>query len=180
MLTRLQRSRQPGRGASPRFSATVRATCGANGGGSVVGGARTAPITRDLGPSGPALDLPPSFADRSPPEPVAAPAAAGTPASVAAPSSNQLSLEGPAGTFALTPGEHVVGRQPDVSIYVQDRQVSRAHAVITVSAGAVTIEDKASANGTFVNNERLSAARTLKAGDEVRFGDVRFTVVARP
>ena len=124
--------------------------------------------------------MPPSFAEASPPEPVAAPAAAGTPASVAAPSSSQLSLEGPAGTFALTPGEHVVGRQPDVSIYVQDRQVSRAHAVITVSAGAVTIEDKASANGTFVNNERLSAARTLKAGDEVRFGDVRFTVVARP
>jgi pSer/pThr/pTyr-binding forkhead associated (FHA) protein len=118
----------------------------------------------------PGADLPPVFAEAPPPEPVAA--APTAPA--------LLCLQGAAGTFVLTPGEHVVGRQEGVSIYIADRQVSRAHAVVTVSGGTVTIEDRASANGTFVNGERLSAPRAIAAGDEVRFGDLRLSVIARP
>jgi pSer/pThr/pTyr-binding forkhead associated (FHA) protein len=113
--------------------------------------------------------LPPVFSE--------APTPPRTPAAAAAP--EVLCLRGTAGEFTLTEGTHVVGRQEGVSIFISDRQVSRNHAVITVQNGRVTIEDRASANGTFVNGERMSSPRTLKAGDQLKFGDLLLAVVAQ-
>ena len=117
----------------------------------------------------PGADLPPVFSDAPTPPP--------TPAPVAAP--DVLCLRGAAGEFTLTEGTHVVGRQEGVSIFISDRQVSRNHAVVTVQNGRVTIEDRASANGTFVNGERLSSPRVLKVGDQLKFGDLLLVVIAR-
>jgi pSer/pThr/pTyr-binding forkhead associated (FHA) protein len=117
----------------------------------------------------PGADLPPVFSE--------APTPPRTPAPPAAP--EVLCLRGAAGEFTLTEGTHIVGRQEGVSIFISDRQVSRNHAVITVEGGRVTIEDKASANGTFVNGQRLSAPRTLKAGDQLKFGDLQLVVMAK-
>jgi hypothetical protein len=117
----------------------------------------------------PGADLPPVFSE--------APTPPRTPAPVAAP--EVLCLRGAAGEFTLTEGTHVVGRQEGVSIYIADRQVSRNHAVVTVQNGRVTIEDRASANGTFVNGERLSSPRVLKAGDQLKFGDLLLVVIAK-
>jgi pSer/pThr/pTyr-binding forkhead associated (FHA) protein len=117
----------------------------------------------------PGADLPPVFSEaRTPPR---------TPVPAAAP--EVLCLRGAAGEFALTEGTHVVGRQEGVSIFISDRQVSRQHAVMTVQNGRVTIEDRASANGTFVNGERLSSARALKVGDQLKFGDLLLVVAAK-
>src|SRR3954468_5648414 len=52
-----------------------------------------------------------------------------------------------------------------------DREISRRHARVSRGAeGILTIEDLRSANGTFVNGERIDAPRTLDVGDVVRMG----------
>src|SRR5256885_13289240 len=52
-----------------------------------------------------------------------------------------------------------------------DREISRRHARVSRGAdGLLTIEDFRSANGTFVNGERIDAPRTLDVGDIVRMG----------
>jgi hypothetical protein len=117
----------------------------------------------------PGADLPPVFSE--------APTPPRTPAPPVAP--EVLCLRGTAGEFTLTEGTHVVGRQEGLSIFISDRQVSRNHAVITVQNGRVTIEDRASANGTFVNGDRLSAPRALKVGDQLKFGDLLLVVMAK-
>jgi pSer/pThr/pTyr-binding forkhead associated (FHA) protein len=119
----------------------------------------------------PGADLPPTFSEAPTPPRTAAPAAPAAP--------DVLCLRGAAGEFTLTEGTHVVGRQEGVSIFISDRQVSRNHAVVTVQNGRVTIEDRASANGTFVNGERLSSPRVLKAGDQLKFGDLLLVVIAK-
>ena len=48
--------------------------------------------------------------------------------------------------------------------------VSTKHAEFRESAGAWSVTDQASTNGTFVNGERISSARRLANGDVVSFG----------
>ncbi len=117
----------------------------------------------------PGADLPPLLSD--------APTPPRTPMPVAPP--DVFCLRGTAGEFTLTEGTHVVGRQEGVSIVISDRQVSRNHAALTVQNGQVAIEDRASANGTFVNGQRLTAPRTLKAGDQLKFGDVLLVLTVK-
>jgi pSer/pThr/pTyr-binding forkhead associated (FHA) protein/tRNA A-37 threonylcarbamoyl transferase component Bud32 len=53
----------------------------------------------------------------------------------------------------------------------EDAEISRRHAYVSRgSDGRLTIEDLGSANGTFVNDERIDAPVTLEAGDVVRVG----------
>jgi pSer/pThr/pTyr-binding forkhead associated (FHA) protein len=52
-----------------------------------------------------------------------------------------------------------------------DPEISRRHAYVSRAAdGRLTIEDLGSANGTFVNDERIDAPRKLDLGDVVRVG----------
>jgi pSer/pThr/pTyr-binding forkhead associated (FHA) protein len=61
-----------------------------------------------------------------------------------------------------------------------DPELSRRHARVSRGAdGQLTIEDLGSANGTFVNDERIDAARTLDLGDVVRVGKTVLQVTDR-
>ena len=52
-----------------------------------------------------------------------------------------------------------------------DAELSRRHArVVRGADGELSIEDLGSANGTFVNGERVSGRRSLSMGDSVRVG----------
>jgi pSer/pThr/pTyr-binding forkhead associated (FHA) protein len=58
-----------------------------------------------------------------------------------------------------------------------DRELSRQHARVARDAsGQLTIEDLGSANGTFVNGERVRERQLLKAGDSVRVGTTTLQV----
>jgi pSer/pThr/pTyr-binding forkhead associated (FHA) protein len=70
------------------------------------------------------------------------------------------------GTFPLTKGELTIGRNPGNDILIDNVGVSRQHAVIRVSGERVVIEDLGSANGTFVNGQKI-AMRDLQSGDEI-------------
>jgi hypothetical protein len=84
------------------------------------------------------------------------------------------------GRALLRDGAHVLGRDPDLDLFVDSPSVSRRHARITVCGAVATIEDLGSKNGTFVAGGRLEAPVPLGDGDVVRLGSVelRFSIVS--
>ena len=67
-----------------------------------------------------------------------------------------------------------LGRHPFNELSLADPGVSRYHCWILVRAGVTSVEDLASANGTFVNGQRLKLRHALKNGDRLRIGSTEF------
>ncbi len=76
------------------------------------------------------------------------------------------------GQVPLPDGEHLLGRDGDVAVWLESPSVSRHHARVRVFGTEVTIEDLASKNGTYLREERLIAPSPLTDGDEIRLGSV--------
>ncbi len=72
----------------------------------------------------------------------------------------------------------VVGRQAGVDLLLNDGQISRRHVQFEIGNGQVFISDLGSANGTFVNGQRLTAnqPRSVSSGDLVRLGSTTLAV----
>ena len=81
-------------------------------------------------------------------------------------------------TYALAPGEHVVGRTPECSVQIVAPSVSRRHARIVVTSDGATIEDFGSLNGTFVGERRITEPTKLQDGDEIGIGKERLRLVS--
>jgi pSer/pThr/pTyr-binding forkhead associated (FHA) protein len=71
--------------------------------------------------------------------------------------------------YLLREGETTVGRDSDNDIQVLDPDVSRHHACFANLSSVCEVEDLNSANGTFVNGDKITAM-ALKHGNEIRFG----------
>jgi DNA-binding winged helix-turn-helix (wHTH) protein len=84
--------------------------------------------------------------------------------------------------FRVLDGEHVVGREPGVSIRLDSPKVSRNHARVVVKGRALSIEDLASKNGTFVRGVRITGLTQLDPGDEIQIGPIKlvFKVIEVP
>ena len=67
-----------------------------------------------------------------------------------------------------------IGRSRDNSIRVADERASRHHARIDLQKGVFVISDLDSANGTYVNGQRIQTSK-LRSGDEIRIGDTRLS-----
>lgn len=80
----------------------------------------------------------------------------------------ELLLPGP-GPYPLS-----IGRAPGSVLRLGDATVSRAHAQLTCTDDGWRLRDLGSRNGTWVNGGRVTGAVTVRAGDQVRFGDVAF------
>ncbi len=76
------------------------------------------------------------------------------------------------GQVALRDGEHLLGRDADVAVWLESPTVSRHHARIRITGPDATIEDLGSKNGTFLRGECLAAPSPLTDGDEIRLGSV--------
>ena len=74
-------------------------------------------------------------------------------------------------SFDLDKPVITIGREAGSDIVLEDPQVSRHHARLTLQAGVYVIEDLGSTNGTFINEQRLMGARPLNPGDSLRLGD---------
>lgn len=74
--------------------------------------------------------------------------------------------------YLLDEDEIAVGRDPHADILLDDSTVSRAHAVFRREAGEYSVLDAGSLNGTYVNRQRVDAAK-LKNGDEIMIGKFR-------
>jgi DNA-binding winged helix-turn-helix (wHTH) protein len=85
---------------------------------------------------------------------------------------------------ALTEGDNLIGRGPDAQIRIDNPEVSRRHARLTVAGGTVTLEDLGSKNGTHRNGQRLDRPVELADGDEIWIGlklaSLRFRVCDDP
>jgi DNA-binding winged helix-turn-helix (wHTH) protein len=80
------------------------------------------------------------------------------------------------GRVTIDEGEHVLGRDPDVEIFLNSPGVSRRQALIRVSSGRAAIEDLGSKNGTFVGDQRVDGSRSLGDGDIIGVGSVKLTI----
>jgi hypothetical protein len=75
-----------------------------------------------------------------------------------------------AGREFVLAGAVVAGRDPDSGIVIDDQEASRRHASFAAEGTSVTVEDLGSTNGTYVNEERITASRTIAEGDRIRIG----------
>jgi DNA-binding winged helix-turn-helix (wHTH) protein len=80
-----------------------------------------------------------------------------------------------AGRAGIGEGEHVLGRDPDLELFLDSPSVSRRHALIRVTGGEATVEDLGSKNGTFVADRRVDSTMALADGDVIRVGSVPVT-----
>lgn len=70
-----------------------------------------------------------------------------------------------------------IGRNKNSDIILRDPYISNNHAKIILDEGDFFLEDFDSANGTFLNNDRVMDVIKLKNGDRIRFGQVEFLFV---
>ncbi|HVT10820.1 MAG TPA: FHA domain-containing protein [Fimbriimonadaceae bacterium] len=126
-----------------------------------------------VAPLPPAPSAPKIMLDDAEPTPLGAPTAVvATP--IATGGEPTLVSEGGART-TLAAGETLVGREEGLGVsLVGESTVSRRHASIVRSGNSAVLKDLGSTNGTFVNGTRLQGETTLKPGDQVQFGSVRF------
>jgi pSer/pThr/pTyr-binding forkhead associated (FHA) protein len=73
--------------------------------------------------------------------------------------------------------ELLLGRElPGTSGLGGDPKLSRRHARLFVRDSGIVVEDLGSTNGTWVNDQRLTAAHQLELGDQLRVGQTSFEV----
>ncbi|MDA0182220.1 FHA domain-containing protein [Solirubrobacter phytolaccae] len=77
-----------------------------------------------------------------------------------------------AGAFAIA-----IGRAEEAGIVIDDDQVSRRHALVTVFEDGARIDDLDSTNGTWVNGARIAVPHPLLEGDELRVGGTRLRLL---
>jgi hypothetical protein len=73
--------------------------------------------------------------------------------------------------FPLDMPEIIIGREASNGVAINDAEVSRKHAKLTLHGSAYVIQDLGSTNGTFVNGQRITSTRVLNPGDSVSFGE---------
>ncbi len=65
-----------------------------------------------------------------------------------------------------------VGRDPTNDLVISERTVSRHQCRVWMEAdGRIFVEDAESRYGTFVNGQLLQEPRSIRPGDDIRFGD---------
>jgi serine/threonine protein kinase len=75
----------------------------------------------------------------------------------------------------LTSQKVVVGRSSECTLVLRASDISKRHCLIVIEPDDVTVEDLGSANGTFVNGQRIQRA-SLYHGDRLQIADHEFTV----
>src|SRR6476659_7352852 len=80
--------------------------------------------------------------------------------------------------FALQDGENLIGRDPDVHVFLDHPSVSRRHARISITAGRVVLEDLNSRNGTCVNGRGITSPTEVHDGTIIGVGPITLTFVS--
>ena len=71
-----------------------------------------------------------------------------------------------------------LGRNNDNDIVLKDPYISNQHAKIILDENFYFLEDFDSANGTYLNGDRLMDAIKLRNGDRIKLGQVEFLFVS--
>ncbi len=87
----------------------------------------------------------------------------------------------PLGTYyPLHEGRETIGRGDDVSIRIDDTQLSKEHAVILYRNGMFIFEDRLSSNGTLLNGKDAIGQYELHHGDVLKMGTAKYVFVEIP
>jgi serine/threonine protein kinase len=73
----------------------------------------------------------------------------------------------------LPPGEYVIGRDPEASIFLDSAHLSRRHAMLTLSYFDWIIDDLGSSNGTRVGGQRITESTAIFPQQDVALGNVQ-------
>ena len=84
-----------------------------------------------------------------------------------------------AGEVVVVKTSLIAGRSPECSLEVPDPNASRQHARVVFDGTGLTLVDNRSANGTFLNEKRLTEPVRLKHDDVFRLGETRIRVQTR-
>ncbi len=76
----------------------------------------------------------------------------------------------------LLPGITRLGRAPENEIVIPNRLASRQHAQIMREGNRLTLQDLQSANGTFLNGQKVTAPTPLRDGDQVTIAGIHLRV----
>ncbi|KXG73599.1 FHA domain-containing protein FhaB [Thermotalea metallivorans] len=71
-----------------------------------------------------------------------------------------------------------IGRGNNNDIVIKDPYISNQHLKITLDENAYFLEDLDSANGTYLNGDRVLDAVKLKNGDRIKLGQIEFLYVS--
>ncbi|QXM06399.1 FHA domain-containing protein [Crassaminicella indica] len=71
-----------------------------------------------------------------------------------------------------------IGRKKENDVVINDPYISNQHLKIILDEGEYFVEDLDSANGTYLNGDRIIDAVKLKNGDRIKFGQVEFLYVS--
>jgi len=77
----------------------------------------------------------------------------------------------PGKIFELIQEELTIGRDITNRIVINDPEISRKHARLSLQSGSYVIEDLGSTNGTFVDGQRLIGPHVLRPGETIMFGE---------
>jgi pSer/pThr/pTyr-binding forkhead associated (FHA) protein len=87
-----------------------------------------------------------------------------------------LAAQGAQETLRFATDEVTIGRHPSCEWMIADDTVSSRHARLRFQQDHWWLEDLGSRNGTYLNGEQLTAPAVLAAADQVRCGQVSFTI----
>jgi pSer/pThr/pTyr-binding forkhead associated (FHA) protein len=77
----------------------------------------------------------------------------------------------PGKVFPVSGESFTIGREPGNGIVINDAEISRKHARMSLQGTTYSIEDLGSTNGTFVNGVRLTAPHALRPNEVIAFGE---------
>lgn len=77
-------------------------------------------------------------------------------------------------------GQFVIGRSADCQLALDDPLVSRRHALLTVRADNVTVEDLGSRNGVRVNDAKIEGRVEVSHGDKITIGSQEMVLEGSP
>jgi hypothetical protein len=80
-------------------------------------------------------------------------------------------------TLRFSVPEILIGREPACDYTLEDSTVSAQHARLSFHHNQWWIEDMGSRNGTYLNQQFVATPLVVTPGDELRLGQVQFTVV---
>jgi len=89
-------------------------------------------------------------------------------------------LLGAEGKVYLVEGEASFGRDSQCTYSFDDSEVSRRHATVYEAGGTLMLRDDGSANGTFLNGQRVAMPTVLSPGDQIQLGRTVLSVPGAP